>query len=62
MIERSTDGVNFTQIATAPARSNTGNVTFTDTTIKAAQTAQAYTYRVAAANVAGTQPTLLRTL
>ena len=53
VIERSTDGVNFTQIATAPARSNTGNVTFTDTTIKAAQTTQAYTYRVAAANVAG---------
>ncbi len=53
VIERSTDGVNFTQIATAPARSNTGNVTFTDTSIKASQTTQAYTYRVAAANVAG---------
>jgi hypothetical protein len=53
VIERSTDGVNFTQIATAPARSNTGNVTFTDTTIKASQTTQAYTYRVAAGNVAG---------
>ena len=53
VIERSTDGVNFTQIATAPARSNTGNVTFTDTTIKAAQTTQSYTYRVAAGNVAG---------
>ena len=53
VIERSTDGVNFTQIATAPARSNTGNVTFTDTSIKAAQTTQTYTYRVAAANVAG---------
>ncbi len=49
VIERSTDGVNFTQIATAPARSSTGNVTFTDTTMKAAQTTQAYTYRVAAA-------------
>jgi len=53
VIERSTDGVNFTQIATAPARNNTGNVTFTDTTIKAAQTTQSYTYRVAAGNVAG---------
>jgi FtsP/CotA-like multicopper oxidase with cupredoxin domain len=53
VIERSTDGVNFAQIATAPARSNTGNVTFTDTTIKAAQTTQSYTYRVAAGNVAG---------
>jgi hypothetical protein len=53
VIERSTDGVNFTQIATAPARSSTGNVTFTDTTIKASQTTQNYTYRVAAANVAG---------
>ena len=53
VIERSTDGVNFTQIATAPARSSTGNVTFTDTTIKASQTTQAYTYRVAAGNVAG---------
>jgi FtsP/CotA-like multicopper oxidase with cupredoxin domain len=53
VIERSTDGVNFTQIATAPARNSTGNVTFTDTTIKAATTTQAYTYRVAAANVAG---------
>ena len=53
VIERSTDGVNFTQIATAPARNNTGNVTFTDTTVKAAQTTQSYTYRVAAGNVAG---------
>ena len=53
VIERSTDGVNFTQIATAPARSNTGNVTFTDITIKAAQTTQSYVYRVAAGNVVG---------
>jgi Fibronectin type 3 domain-containing protein len=53
VIERSTDGVNFTQIGTAPARSNTGNVTFTDTTLKAAQTTAAYTYQVKAANVAG---------
>jgi FtsP/CotA-like multicopper oxidase with cupredoxin domain len=53
VIERSTDGVNFAQIATAPARNNTGNVTFTDTTVRAATTPQTYTYRVAAANVAG---------
>jgi hypothetical protein len=49
-IQRSTDGVNFAQIATAPAKSNTGNVTFVDTTITAGAT---YTYRVSAFNVAG---------
>ena len=32
-VERSTDGVTFVQIATAPARNNTGNVTFVDTTV-----------------------------
>ncbi|HSB65276.1 MAG TPA: multicopper oxidase domain-containing protein, partial [Anaerolineales bacterium] len=53
VIERSMDGVNFSQIATAPARANTGNVTFTDTTIQESQTTQTYTYRVAAGNVAG---------
>jgi FtsP/CotA-like multicopper oxidase with cupredoxin domain len=53
VIERSTDGVTFAQIGTAPVRSNTGNVTFTDTTLKAAETAATYTYRVKAANVAG---------
>ena len=53
IIERSTDGVNFTQIATAPARNNTGNVTFTDTTLKAATTDMTYTYRVAAINPVG---------
>jgi FtsP/CotA-like multicopper oxidase with cupredoxin domain len=53
VIERSTDGVTFAQIGTAPARSNTGNVTFTDTTLRAAQTTATYTYRVMAANVAG---------
>jgi FtsP/CotA-like multicopper oxidase with cupredoxin domain len=50
VIERSTDGVNFTQIATAPARANTGNVTYTDTSIQPGAT---YTYRVAAVNIAG---------
>jgi len=51
VIERSTDGVTFSQIATAPARANTGNVTYIDTTIIPGAT---YTYRVAAVNVAGT--------
>jgi FtsP/CotA-like multicopper oxidase with cupredoxin domain len=54
VIERSTDGINFTQIATSPARNNTGNTTFTDTTVNTALTAVTYTYRVAAGNVAGT--------
>ncbi|MGC4118828.1 MAG: multicopper oxidase domain-containing protein [Myxococcales bacterium] len=53
VIERSTDGVNFTQVATAPARNNTGNTTFTDTTVNQANTSMSYTYRVAAGNVAG---------
>ncbi len=53
VIQRSTDGVNFAQIATAPARSGTGSVTFIDTTVRAAATAQTYTYRVAASNVIG---------
>ena len=53
VIERSSDGVNFTQIATAPARNNTGNVTFTDTTVRNATAGATYTYRVAAGNVAG---------
>ena len=43
-IERSTDGVTFTQIATAPARAGTGGVTFVDTTVTFGTT---YTYRVA---------------
>ncbi len=53
VIERSTDGVNFSQIATAPARNNTGNVTFLDGTIQPGAT---FTYRVAAFNVAGKSP------
>jgi len=44
-VERSTDGVTFTRIATAPAHNNTGSVTFTDTTTALGTT---YTYRVAA--------------
>jgi hypothetical protein len=43
-IERSTDGVTFTQVATAPARAGTGGVTFVDTTVAYGTT---YTYRVA---------------
>ena len=43
-IQRSTDGVTFTQIATAPARAATGAVTFVDTTVTYGTT---YTYRVA---------------
>ena len=43
-VERSTDGVTFTQIAIAPARAGTGGVTFVDTTVAYGTT---YTYRVA---------------
>jgi hypothetical protein len=45
IVQRSTDGVTFTQVGTAPARNNTGTVTYTDTTIT---TGMSYTYRVAA--------------
>ena len=52
VVQRSTDGgVNFTTVATLPANKNTGNMTYTDTTVVAATT---YTYRVGAFNVAGT--------
>jgi hypothetical protein len=54
VIERSTDGTSFARIATAPARNNTGNVTFTDTTLVPSTTNVTYTYRVAASNPAGT--------
>ena len=37
VVERSTNGGAFTQIATAPARNNTGNVTYVDTTDRAGQ-------------------------
>ncbi len=47
VIERSLDGVSFTQLATAPARSNTGSTSFTDLTVALGTT---YTYRVAAVN------------
>jgi FtsP/CotA-like multicopper oxidase with cupredoxin domain len=44
IIERSTDGLTFTQIGTAPARNNTGNVTYIDNTVVLGTI---YTYRVA---------------
>jgi hypothetical protein len=53
VIERADGTGPFVQIATAPARNSTGNVNFTDTTVRAATAAQTYTYRVAASNVAG---------
>jgi len=52
-IERSDNSGPFVQIAIAPARSNTGNVTFTDTTVRTATTNMTYTYRVAALNPVG---------
>jgi len=53
VIERSTDGINFTKIALAPASNNTGNTTYTDNTVNTAITAITYTYRVAAVNPVG---------
>jgi FtsP/CotA-like multicopper oxidase with cupredoxin domain len=50
-VERSTDnGATFTQIATPPARNNTGNVTYLDTTVALGST---YQYRVSTVNIAG---------
>ena len=51
VVERSPDGVTFTQVGTVPARNNTGTVSYADATAAPGAT---YTYRVAAANVAGT--------
>ena len=57
-IERSTDnGATWTQVGTAPARNNTGNVTYVDTTVVAGNS---YFYRVAAVN--GTGPSAYATL
>ncbi len=53
VIERSVDGINFAKVGTAPARSNTGSVTFTDTTWTPSAVNITYTYRVASANPAG---------
>jgi len=46
-----TDG--FTQIATAPARNNTGNASYTDTTVRAATVNTTYWYKVVAVNPVG---------
>ena len=51
VIQRSSDnGATFTQLAIAPAKSGTGAVTYTDTTVVSGTT---YQYRVAAQSVAG---------
>ena len=47
LIERSTDGVNFSVLATAPARGGTGTTNYNDATVLAGLT---YYYRVAAVN------------
>ncbi len=47
IVERSTDGINFTQIAIAPARPGIGSVIYVDTPVTPGFT---YTYRVAARN------------
>ncbi len=49
-IERSTNGIDFVVIGTAPARNNTGNVTFIDNSVLPETT---FIYRVAAFNLAG---------
>jgi hypothetical protein len=50
VIERATDGVTFTQLATAPPRGGTGATTFVDQTVTYGTT---YTYRVAAMTALG---------
>ena len=49
-VQRSTDGVTFTPLATAPAHAGTGAMTFVDTSVTFGTT---YTYRVAANTAAG---------
>ena len=54
VLERSTDGgATFTRLGPVPARTGTGNVTFTDNTVTQGAS---YVYRVAAENVAGVSP------
>jgi len=54
IIERSTNGGTFVQIATAAAHSGTGSVSYVDTTVAAvAGSNTSYVYRVAAFNAAG---------
>jgi hypothetical protein len=50
VIERSTDGVNFAQIATVPALSGTGTPPAFIDTVQAVATNTTYSYRVAATN------------
>lgn len=51
VVERSTDGgTTFSPLATPPARSGTGNVSYTDTAVALGNT---YVYRVTAENAAG---------
>ena len=51
LVERSVDGRAFILVTQAPARNNTGNVTFVDTAVAANHS---YQYRVAAVNSGGT--------
>ncbi|HEY6008605.1 MAG TPA: multicopper oxidase domain-containing protein [Geobacteraceae bacterium] len=53
VIQRSTNGGAFVQIAMAPAHNNTGIFTYVDTTVAAGATDTTYTYQVAAVNAAG---------
>ena len=53
VVERSINGSPFVQIATPPARNNTGGVTFIDKALALSATNDTYTYRVAAVNLAG---------
>jgi len=53
IIERNVNGGAFVQIATAPARNNTGSVTYLDTTVAATTANTTYSYRVAAMNAVG---------
>ena len=50
VVQRSANGGAFAQIGTAPAKTNTGSVTFTDTGVSQGST---YDYRVAAVNAVG---------
>ena len=50
VIERAVNGGGFTQLATPPARANTGTVTYVDGSVTVGNT---YAYRVSAVNVAG---------
>jgi FtsP/CotA-like multicopper oxidase with cupredoxin domain len=53
MLERSEAGGPFVQIATIAARTNTGNISFSDSTIKPATMPIVYSYRVKAVNPIG---------